>query len=138
MRDKLNTTLLSKDMKITIPEEEIRTFCWMKQEKAISIEIINHLLGGPNMDYDAINIEDSFQCFQYTAKYVMNELKENKKEILFFENRKKTQSDVIVICTKQNKAKGVREHVELLAIIRLTINTTPVIGFFRFLHLKGQ
>ena len=115
--DKLNTTILSKDLKITIPEEGIKIFSWIKQEKAISIDIINHLLGGPNVDYDAINVEDSFQCFLFTAKFVTNELKENKKDILFYENRTTTNSDVIVICTKQNKAKGIQEHVELMAII---------------------
>ena len=48
-----------------------------------------------------------------------------------------TKSDVVIICTKQNKSKGVHEHVKLLAIIRLTIMTTPKVGFFRFFDIKG-
>ena len=137
MKEQLNSTKLCKDLKITIPEEEIKAFCWIKKEHAISIEIINHLLGGPNMDYDAMNIQDSFQCFQFTANSVLKYLKDTKKEILFFENRKTTKSDVVIICTKQDKSKGVHEHVELLAIIRLTIMTTPKVGFFRFFDIKG-
>ena len=136
MKEQLNLTNLCKDLKITIPEEEIKAFCWIKKEHAISIEIINHLLGGPNMDYDAMNIQGSFQCFQFTANSVLQYLKDSK-EILFFENRKTTKSDVVIICTKQNKSKGVREHIKLLAIIRLTIMMTPKVGFFRFFDIKG-
>ena len=75
------------------------------------------------MDYDAINLENSFECFKFIARNVIQNLKGKKKESLFLENRKTSKSDVIIF-TKQNKAKGVQEQVELLADICPTIMMT--------------
>ena len=52
------------------------------------------------MVYKAINIEDSFECFDFCAQDLVDFLKESKSEILFFEHRDNSSSNVIVVVTK--------------------------------------
>ena len=135
--ERINNTEWSKEIKITIPEDEIKMFCYYKEEKATSVELIHHLLGGPNMDYEAMNLADSFQCFEFCARDLIDFLKETKCEILFFEHRKTSTSNVIAVVTKQEKSRGVREHIVLKCVMRLTILLMPKVGFCRFLDIKG-
>ena len=79
-------------------------FCYYNQDRATSIELIQHLLGSPKMDYKVMNIEDSFQCFEFCAQDLMNFLKDSHQEILFFEHRKNATSNIIVVVTKQEKS----------------------------------
>ena len=104
-------------------------FCWYTQPTAISIELINHLLSGPNMDYETVNVDDSFQCFEYSASEVFNFLTTSKQDILFFEHRKNTKSDILIAATKQPKSKGQREHLVFKAVIRFILMMTPKVGF---------
>ena len=135
--EKLSSTKC-KDMIISIPEDEIKMFCWYTQPKAVSIHLIKHFLGGENMNYEAVNLEDSFQCFEYSVRHIMELLKQTKDDILFFEHRKCKESDVFVVVTRQPKAKGIREHLVLKAVVRMTIMTHPRVGFCRYLNLTGN
>ena len=105
MVEKLNTTGTSR-MIITIPEDEIKMFCWHMEPHAVSIDLINHLLGGDKMNYAAMNLEDSIQCHEFTLQHVMKCLQETKQDILFFEQRKDKQSDVFLVATRQPKGKA--------------------------------
>ena len=136
--EKINNTEWSTGTEITIHEEEIEMFCTYSQDRAISIELILNLLGGPNMDYEAMNVEDSFQCFDFCSKKVIDFLKESKQDILFFEHRKNTTSNILIVATKQPKGRGVREHVVFMAVIRLTLLVTPKVGFCRYINVKGK
>ena len=133
----LNNTEWSKKIEITIPEDEIKMFCYYEQESATSIDLIKHLLGGKNMNYEAMNLEDSFQCFEFCASEMMEILKTTKQEILFFEHRKCSTSNIMVVVTKQDKSRGVRLHPILKAVVRFTITVTPNVGFCRYLNVKG-
>ena len=135
---RINNTDWSKKIKITVPKEEVEIFCYYQQENAISIELINHLMGGPNMDYQAIDVDDSFQAFEVCAGEVIEYLKESKQEILFFGHRKNSTSNILAVVTKQEKSRGVREHLVLRCVVRLTIMLTPCVGFCRYLNVKGQ
>ena len=90
------------------------------------------------MDYECQNVGDSFQCFQYAAAEVIDYLKSTKQDILFFEHRKTTKSNVLIVATLQPKSKGFREHVVLMAVIRLTIMVTPRVGFCRYINVKSK
>ena len=74
---------LSK-MQMGIHIEEIETFCIIKQEKATSIEIMEHLLGGPNMEYTTMEVENSFECYDFLIKK-FDRAVENAHNLWYFE-----------------------------------------------------
>ena len=47
---------------------EIEQMCYLKKEKATSIDIIHHMLGGENMEYHCIEVEESFEAFDFLRK----------------------------------------------------------------------
>ena len=117
------------DIQITIPTAKIMDFCKVSYSKAVSVEIIDHLIGGDNMEYKAIEVENSFQCYHVCRNSLLENIKNDQKEILFFDDRKGAASDVIVAVTKQPKTNKKREHIILLMAIRLTIELEPPVGF---------
>ena len=135
---KINKLQWSKSVERKIHDEEIMVNCYHSQEKAVSVELIHHLMGGPNMEYKPINIGDSFECFNYCADHLICFLKKTKSELLFFEHWNTSTANIIVAVIKQNKTKNTQEHPILFAVIRLTIMMTPLIGFCRYFELKGQ
>ena len=135
--DKLSKIEQFKMSSRKIHDEEIEINCVYCQEKAISIELIHHLMGGPNMEYKVINIEDSFECFQYCANNVLDFLKTTKAEILYLKHHTNVTSNILIVVTKQKKTNTTREHPVLMAVIRLSIMTTPTVGFCRHFELKG-
>ena len=107
----------SSGINITIHHEEIEMFCTYTQEKVFSIQLILNLLGAPNMDYVAMNVDNSFQCLAFCSNQVIKFLKESKQVILFFKHRKNTNSNILIVATKQPKGKGVRECIVFMTVI---------------------
>ena len=101
--DKIGKMHWCKPTEHKIHDEEIEIHCFHKQEKAISVELIQHMLGGLNMEYKVINIQDSFEAFDYSAKYLIDTLNDKKPEILFFEHRNNSTSSILVVVIKQKK-----------------------------------
>ena len=66
--------------------DEIDHKCCIIQDKAQSIELINHMLGGPNMEYNFIEPEESFEAFDYLCGKLIKNITDNKLNILFFED----------------------------------------------------
>ena len=67
---------------------------------------------------------------------MINILQQEKQETLFFEDRMTTYSNIIICVVKQIiKSKA---SPRFKALIRMTINTGPAIGFCRYLELTGE
>ena len=66
--------------------EEIEIFCLIRQPKATSVEIIQHLLGGPNMEYSFMEVQNSKECFKHLYKIFQHEVKEALK-IWYYETK---------------------------------------------------
>ena len=94
--------------------------------------------GVKNLDNFAMELEDSFQCFDFCRSDLLKTVQEEKKEILFFEDRKDDSSSIIIIVTKQLKTKSKREHVIFNAVVRLTIMVEPKVGYARYFKFTGQ
>ena len=122
-------TLLDKD--------EIIHKCCIIQEKAQSIELINHMLGGPNMEYNFIEPEESFEAFDYLHGKMIQNITENKLNIMFFEDRKNVSFNVIVVVVQKPRKHGSRQHIVLKALVRMTIMLVPKVGFCRYFDLTG-
>ena len=85
---------------IIISGAKILILCQVVYKNAVSIEIISHLLGGENMDYITMEVEDSFQCYACCHHKFLEFIQKEQKEILFFEDRKDQASNVIIAVLK--------------------------------------
>ena len=90
---------ISNDGDLTINTMQIRKYCEVTYTSAISLEIIEHLLGGQNMEYITMELENSFQCYDYCHRDLLNDLQEKKQEIGFFKDRKNSASSVLIVVT---------------------------------------
>ena len=126
------------DVEITIPMHKNFDFCKVSYSKAVSVEIIDHLLCGQNMDYKAMELENSHQCFAVCRCDVLEILKNDKRQIMFFEDRKSDTSDILAVIVEQPRTSKHREHIILYCVIRLAIRGTPIVGFVRYFNLTGQ
>ena len=121
-----------------ISGEEIELMCSVIKHRAVSIELIHHMLGGPNMDYHCIENNESFEAFDYLRNKLIKDLTENKMDILFFEDRKCVSSNIIVVVVMKKAKHGSREHIVMKTLIRMTVNVEPKIGYCRFFDLTGN
>ena len=121
-----------------IDKNEIEQMCCMVKQKAISIDLIKHYMGGPNMQYHFIENDESFEAFDYLRSKLMDQLNDQKLEIMFFEDRKCVSSSVIVVVVKKPKQHGSREHIIMKILIRMTIMVEPRVAYCRFFDLTGE
>ena len=117
--------------------EEIEIFCIIRQPKATSIEIIEHLLGGPNMEYTCIEVENSVECFKHCKKIFESEIREASK-IWYHETKVDLDEDIHVAVIKNKKQQGIRDHLILKVLVRLTIDLTPNVGFCRMIDTPSK
>ena len=121
---------------ISLEPSKIMETCKISYQGAISFEIISHLLGGKNMEYNVTELENSFDCFNYCHKDMEN-IKSGKRELLYFEDRNSTTSNIIVAVVKQARSKHAREHLVFLCVTRLTIMTEPKTAYTRYFDITG-
>ena len=136
--ERINKIGSSDNAFLSISEAKIRHFCEVSYSSALSVDVIHHLLGCENLDNFTMELEDSFQCFDFCCSDLLKTVQEEKKEILFFEDRKDYSSSIIIIVTKQLKTKSKREHVIFNAVVRLTIMVEPKVGYARYFKFTGQ
>ena len=122
----------------TLDHDEIITTCKVQQNKAISVELIHHMLGGPNMEYRFIEVEESFEAFDFLRGELIKDLTENKLDIMFFEDRTNVNSNIIVVVVKKPRKHGNREHIVIKCLIRMTVMLEPKIGFCCLFDLTGK
>ena len=135
--EKLNKVDITH-VETTIHPEEIMLQCFYNYDKAISIDLIHHMLGGDHSDYKIIPVQESFECYNHCRQEMLNYVQETKMDILFFEDRKNATSNVIIVALKQEKKKGAWEHIILLAVIHITVMVTPKVTFCRYFKLIGK
>ena len=121
-----------------LSKDEMDVMCCVVKKRAVSIELINHMMGGPNMDYHCIENDESFEAFDYLQTKLLDELKEDKLQILFFEDRIGVSSNIIIVVVLKNAKHGVREHIVLKALIWMSINLHPQVGYCRFFDITGN
>ena len=84
-------------LETNIHKEEIQVSCCVNKEGGVSVELIHHMLAGPNMDYRYIEVEESFEAFDFLRQQLLDELKSDGLEILSFEDRKNRRSNIICV-----------------------------------------
>ena len=123
---------------INIPIPKILEVCKVTYKNAISIEIIHHLLGGENMEYNIMEVDNSFECHAYCRQDLLDNLKQDKRDICYFEDRKNSTSNVLMCVVKQPKTKAKREHLVFYAVIRMTIMIEPKVAMMRYFDVTGK
>ena len=127
---------LSRDLKRNIPDEEIEISCIIKHDKPTTIELISHLVGGPNMEYTVIEKSNSYECFFVLKKRMVDEMKESD-DLLYFEDKNTGDANIIVGLVKYKGSRGVRPKIVLKALIRFTLDVRPPVGFCRLFDIPG-
>ena len=93
-----------KNVPISIDSGRIMDVCRIVYTKAISIKVIQHLLGGPNMEYNSVmEVQNSIDCFNFCKHYLLENVTKEKKEILWLEDRNCESSNILIILLKQKK-----------------------------------
>ena len=57
-----------------LDHEDIRTIRYVTQQCAISIELIHHMLGGPNMEFRFTEVGKSFEAFDFLHQELIENL----------------------------------------------------------------
>ena len=127
-----------KNETISIKTDTIHNICKVSYNNPISVEIISHLLGGENMDCVCMEVEDSFQCYDYWRRDIVENLQKEKEEITFFEDRKSTTSDILITMVKERRTSNSRQHLRFKSAVRMTIMVQPRVGFSRYFDFRGM
>ena len=90
---------------ITIPIPKILEVCKVTYKNAISIEIIHNLLGGENMEYNIMEVDNSFECHAYCRQDLLDNLKQDKRDICYFEDRKNSTSNSSCVSSNSQKPR---------------------------------
>ena len=64
----LNRVSWDQNVKSEIGFEATMEVCKIAYDRAMSVEIIDHLLGGQNMEYAPMELQNSFDCFSVCYK----------------------------------------------------------------------
>ena len=130
--------IADKNEPLTIDKNVIEKLCKVSYTNAISVEIISHLLGGQNMDYMCMEVEDTFQCYNYCRNDILEFIKKSNEEITFFEDCKDTTTNIIIAVIKRNRTSSQREHIIFKSAARMTIMVEPRVGFVRYFDFRGM
>ena len=129
----------NKNIPLQYSTQRIMEVCCVLHDKAVSVEIIQHLLGGDNMDYNSImEVEDSIYCFNYCKGHLLAHVKDSKQEIMQFKEHHDPTSTVLIVVLKQEKTNSRHENIILHACIRMSIMVTPKVAFARYLTATGK
>ena len=82
--EKLNKIDWDKNVATNLSPEIILETCKITYTSSISIEVIEHLFGGQNMEYAPMELEDSIDCFHYCRQHLLENLQGTKQDIVFF------------------------------------------------------
>ena len=136
--EKLNKVTWDHHVPSNISPEKIMEVCYISYSKACSIEIIDHLLGGPNLEFKPMELENLFDCYKYCKDHVLDFIKNDKKDIKIFEDRQSQTSNILVVITSKKRTSTNRAHIILNAVCHLTILVEPRVGICRYLNLVGK
>ena len=89
------------------------------------------------MDYVTMEVQNLIDCFEYCKKHLLETIQEEKHNILMFEDRQNSTSNIMVVIVKQERTNARREHIVLNAVLRLTVMTEPKVGFCRYFTITG-
>ena len=127
-----------KNVTISLDKNIIIETCKIVYTNAISVEIIEHLFGGQNMEYIPMELENSIDCYAFCRRDLLDDINNKKEEILYFEDRNCETYNTLLTVIKQKKSNTKREHVILKAVVRVTVNVEPKIAICRYFIITGQ
>ena len=131
--------IVSDNSEVSIPIDTIMQVCKVEYSKAISVEIIHHLLGSEDLEYNSVmELENSFDCYTACKRHLLELVQKNKRQILKFEDRQDKASNILIIVEKQEATKWKRQHVIFNAVFRLTLlDMIPNVGFAKYMTVTG-
>ena len=118
--------------------QEILQFCEIHETKVISIDAIRKMIGtDKDMVYPCIEVQDSFDCYEFCRSDLLEKLQETKFNIEFFEDRITSNANVLMSVISKGKKQGNCDQIMLWCVIRMMLYTHPKVGFCRYFRLTG-
>ena len=121
-----------------IPFERCLDYGLEKVSKATSIDLIKGIIGGPNMKYKCIELEQSFFVYHVMRDNLIEVCEKTNCKILFMEAHNFSNFDGLLTVTLKPKSAKSREHIVLWGCIRFTLDTIPAVGFARAFDITGE
>ena len=131
------------DLPRTLRDDTIAEFCMVDSSNgeapsiAVSVKIIHHFLGSQHDSYSVMELKQSFECYRVLRKHLVNKLQNSKDEIKFFQDRNLVHHNMMVAVIF-DKTRGKRPHLRLFALVRMTIDTEPKVGYCKLYDLMGS
>ena len=111
--------------------------CVIKHEKPTTIELISHLLGGPNMEYTVIETKNAIECFYVLKKKIVDQMQQ-ADELLYFEDKNTSDVNIIVGVVKYKGSRGIRPKIVLKCLVRFTLDLKPKVGYCHLFDIPGN
>ena len=99
-----------------IDDEVLETFCVIRQLKPTSIELINHIISGPNMAYTVIELADAWEAFFVLKGKIIQEIKDSD-ELMHFEDESSKHKNYLCAIGKMKGKHGSRQKFILKLLV---------------------
>ena len=106
----------------------------MKKAKPVSVKLI-HEIGGQKINYNCMEVADSFECYQVLRQNLITNLQKEDKQLMFFEDRMTTDCNINVCMVKN--VNGKKEQAVFRALFLMTLLTDPNVGYCRLFDFPG-
>ena len=111
-----------------ITHQAIKDYGLEKLSKATNMDIIHGMIGGPDMLYKSIDLNQSYYIYHHMKNNLLETAKKTQREIVFMEDH--TVEDIeslLMVVTKPHSYNG-KQHVVLWGCVGLTLKTVPQVG----------
>ena len=106
---------------------------------AVSVDNIKAIVGGPNMEYPCIELDQAQGIYEICRNYLLQTLKSTVNAIMFFsEHVEKEAKKMMVAITNRKATKGQRGHLIFWGCLLMEINDAIPVGFARSFDMPSK
>ena len=114
-----------------ITHQAIKDYGLEKLSKATNMDIIHGIIGGSNMMYKPVDLNQSYYTYHYMKINLLETAQKTHCEIVFMEDHTgKDIEGLLMVVIKPHSYNG-RKHVVLWGCVHLSLNTVPRVGVAR-------
>ena len=100
-----------------------------RSKNAVSVDAIKGIVGGQNMVYHCIELDQARGIYEICRNYLLRTLKGTDRPIMFFAENQESNAKMMVAITNRKATKGSRSHLIFWGCIVLEIHDSIPVGF---------
>ena len=121
-----------------ISHQSIKDYGLEKLTKATNMDIIRGIIGGPNMLYKPVDLNQSYYIYHYMKNNLLETAKKTHREIVFMEDHTGEDIEGLLMVVVKPRSYNGRQHVVPWGCVRLSLNTVPQVGVARAFDLCSK